>query len=56
MPIAVRDDMSAADMKTVAKVLVDMGSTSAGRQILNGMELPQGFVLTDDSEYAKVGK
>ena len=56
MPIAVRDDMPAADMKTVAKVLVDMGSTIAGRQILNGMELPQGFVLTDDREYAKVGK
>lgn len=56
MPIAVRDDMPVADMKTVAKVLVDMGSTSTGRQILNGMELPQGFVLTDDSEYARVGK
>ncbi len=56
MPIAVRDDMPVADMKMVAKVLVDMGSTIAGRQILNGMELPQGFVLTDDSEYAKVGK
>ncbi len=54
MPIAVRDDMPTADAKTVAEVLVDLSSTPDGRRILRGMELPQGFVYTDDSEYAKV--
>ncbi len=56
MPIAVRDDMSAGDAKTVAEVLVDLSNTPDGRRILRGMELPQGFVLANDSEYAKVGK
>lgn len=56
MPIAVRGDMPAHDAKTVAEVLVDLSSTPDGRRILRGMELPQGFVLADDSEYAKVGK
>ena len=56
MPIAVRDDMSAGDAQTVAEVLVGLSSTPDGRQILRGMELPQGFVHTDDSEYAEVGQ
>lgn len=56
MPIAVRDDIPAVDAKTIAEVLVDLSSTPDGRRILRGMELPQGFVRADDSEYAEVGK
>lgn len=56
MPIAVRDDMPTDDAKTVADVLVKLRDTPAGREILHGMNLPQGFVHSQDSEYAKVSR
>jgi phosphonate transport system substrate-binding protein len=56
MPIAVRDDMPAEDTKTIVNVLIELRDTPAGQQILRGMNLPQGFVRSEDSQYAKVSR
>lgn len=56
MPIAVRNDMPAADAKAIVAALTDLRNTAEGRAILRRMELPQGFVAANDREYDGVGQ
>ncbi|MDA8384257.1 MAG: phosphate/phosphite/phosphonate ABC transporter substrate-binding protein [Betaproteobacteria bacterium] len=51
MPIAVRDDMPASDVKRVTQLLTHLTTTARGRAALAHLGFNRGFVIAHDSEY-----
>lgn len=54
MPIAVRDTLSAATVRSIRRTLVGLRQSAHGRRILQRLHIPAGFVAVRPGEYAHV--
>lgn len=56
MPVAVRDDVPAADVRQLVALLTGLGGRTDGRVALERLGFLQGFDPATDSEYREVGR
>lgn len=54
MPVAVRDDMPAADSRRLVYLLTHLGDSAAGRHALEALGFRQGFAAASDREYLDI--
>ena len=55
MPVAVRDDMPAAESQRLVSLLTHLDEGAAGRRALEALGFRQGFAVASDDEYLGIG-
>jgi phosphonate transport system substrate-binding protein len=56
MPVAVRDDMPAAESRRLVSLLTHLDDSKAGRRALEALGFRQGFAVARDDEYLDIGR